>query len=74
VTAGIVHKDLPHLLGGDGKEMRTALPRWSTESHQAEIGFIHQSGTLQSVVGTFLPQLKMGETLQFVVDDRQQGV
>jgi hypothetical protein len=26
------------------------------------------------VVGTFLAQLKVGQTLQFLVDDRQQGV
>jgi hypothetical protein len=44
------------------------------QSHQAEIRLIHQSGALQSVVGTFLAQLKVRQTLQFLVDHGQQGV
>lgn len=69
-----VDEDLPHLSGGDGKEMRAALPLRSIQPRQAEIGFIHQGGALQSVVGAFLAQLKVGQTLQFFIDDGQQGV
>ena len=74
MAAGIIHENLAHLLSGNGKEMGSALPRWSIESHQSKIGFIHQGGALQSVVGTFSAQLKMGQTMQFLVDNRQQGV
>ena len=74
MAAGIVDKNLAHLLGGDGKEMGAALPLRSIQPYQAEIGLIHQGGALQSVVGTFLAQLKVGQALEFLVDDGQQGV
>ena len=51
---------MPHLLGSNGKEMGAAFPLRSMQSDQAEIGFIYQSGALQSVVRTFLAQLKVG--------------
>jgi hypothetical protein len=35
---------------------------------------MHQSGALESVVRPFVPQLKMRQAAQFLVDERQKGV
>jgi len=74
VEADIIDKDLLHLLGSDGKEMRAAFPLRSVQSHQVEIGLIHQVGALHGVVGTFLAQLKAGQTLQFLGDQGRQSI
>jgi hypothetical protein len=37
---------------------------------QAHISLVHQGGTLQSVVGTFVPQVMMRYAAELVVDKR----
>ena len=36
---------------------------------KAEISLVDQGGALQGVVGTLLPQVVMGEAVQFLVDE-----
>jgi hypothetical protein len=74
VAAGIVDKNLTHKLGGYGKEMSAALPLQTPHPDQSKIRLMNQRGALQGVVWPFVPQLKVGQTPQFFVDQGKQRV
>jgi len=37
--------------------------------HEPEVGFVNQSGALESMVGSFLPQVVSSDTAQLFIDD-----
>ncbi len=74
VAAGIVDKNLAHELGGNGKEMSAALPLGTAHPDQAKVRLMHQRGALKGVVWPFVPQLEVGPTAQFFVDQGEQSV
>jgi hypothetical protein len=68
VAAGVINQNLTHELSGDGEEMSAALPLERAHPDQTKVRLMHQSGALQRVVWPFIPQLEVGQTTQFLVD------
>ena len=74
MTASVIHQNLAHKLGCDGKKMRAALQPREVLPNQPKISLMHQRCALQSVIRTLIPQVVMGQTAQFVVDQWQERV
>jgi hypothetical protein len=59
-------------LSGDGHELRAVLPVGAVLVGEAEIGFVHEGGGLESVAGALLLHVVAGETTEFGVDEWQE--
>jgi hypothetical protein len=52
--------------------MSSVFPSRRVRANQTKVRLMHQSGTLQGVTDSLVPELKVRQTAQFLVDQRQQ--
>ena len=64
----MVDQDLPYQACGDSEKVRAILPLRRILSGEAQVGFMHQSGTLQRVVTSFPTKMVTRDTAQFGID------
>jgi hypothetical protein len=74
VGAGVVDKDAAHGLGGDGEEVRLALPVDARLIDELHVGFVDEGGRLEGVVVAFLGEVMAGEGAEFIVDEGEEFV
>jgi hypothetical protein len=72
VRARVIHQNAPDHLRGDAEEVRAVLPLDTALVDQAQIGFMHQGGRLQGVVGPLAPQIPRGKAAEFIVDNGRE--
>jgi len=72
-TAGMIHQDLPHHLGGHGKKMGSILPGHGVVARQAQICLVHESSRLECVIGLLSRQTAAGDAAKFIVNERDQS-
>jgi hypothetical protein len=68
VRTGMIDQDAPHLLAGDGEEVRAILDFQRFRTNQAYVGLMDQGGGLQRVSWTLVPHLVGSNAMQFRVD------
>src|SRR6478752_2508240 len=74
-VASAVNQDAPHRFSGGGEKMPTAVPMLRTlRADEAEIGFMHKSGSLQRLPWFFIGQLQGRKPAELVVYQRQQSI
>ena len=73
-VARVIHQDAPDQLRGHAEEMGAVLPVDAALVDQPQVGFVHQGGGLQGVVGPFAPQVPAGQALEFAVDQRREAL
>jgi hypothetical protein len=64
----VINQDPTHELCGDAKKMGAALYRKAFIPGQPQVGFVNESGRLQSVIWTLLSKVIAGHAPQFVID------
>jgi hypothetical protein len=70
---GAFHQDSPPCLGRGGKKMASAVPVLRLlHVHESDVGFVNQSGGLQSLAGLLLGHPLGRQLAQLLVDKRQQ--
>ena len=69
-----VHQYPAHQLGGDGEEVRTALPSDTARIDEPHVGFVDERGGLKRVAGPFTPHVPMREATELVMDQGYQPV
>ena len=72
MPAGMVDEDLAHELRGDAEEMDAALPGGLALVDEAHVGFMDEGSGLQGVVATFAAEVALGQTAEFLVDERRE--
>ena len=73
MLAGVIEQDASHLGGRDCQEMSPAFER-RTLVDQADVGFVHQGRGLQRVFAALAAEVGAGQTMQLVIDQRQELV
>ena len=71
LRSGVVDQDPAHHLGGDSKEVGTAVPPYSLID-QPQKGFMYQGGTLQGMPNAFLAHVGSREAAQLVINQRSE--
>jgi hypothetical protein len=71
-AARIFHKNLPHYVRRNSEEVRAILPWRRILSRETQIGLVYERGALQRVITSFLMQVVMRQSPQFVIDQRHQ--
>ena len=74
MAASVVDENLAHKLGGDGEEVPAAFKVEGFLPDEACVGFVHESGALQGMIGALFPQLEVSQAVEFFIDLRDQGV
>src|SRR5579864_7790546 len=74
VSAGVVYQDMPHRGRCYAKKMSTVLPILTRIAREANVGFKHQRGGLQSLSRPLLPHLPSGNATQLVIDNGDELV
>ena len=69
-----IDEDLPHQTGGDGKEVRTAVPFHRYAAHEPNESLVNQGRRLQEVSGAFTRQIEPSDAVQFGIDDGRQAI
>jgi hypothetical protein len=72
MAASMVNQNAPHGLGSNSEKMGAALPIDRPLFDQFKVGFMHQCGGLQSVLGSFLPHVAQSDSTQLVVNQRHK--
>jgi hypothetical protein len=73
LAACLIDQNPSHGLGGRREEMAAAVPMLCLlHIHQAQVGFVHESGGLQCLAGTLLGQSLCCQFPQLVVNERQK--
>jgi hypothetical protein len=67
----MIHQDAPHRLSGYGEEMIAAFQVSLLLIDQAKVGFVHERGGLQRVIGTLPAEVGRCQAVEFVVN---QGI
>src|SRR5208337_4839458 len=73
MSPGIVHQDLSHESRGHGNKMGAILRRRRATSHQTQVDFVHQCGTLQRMPRTLALQIVVGHRTKVVIHERDKG-
>jgi hypothetical protein len=69
MPAGMIDENLSHELRRHTKEMRTVFNfRWRL-LHEPEVRLMNQSCALESMVGTFLPQMAPRDATQLFINE-----
>jgi len=71
---GVIDHDAPHKLRGDGEEMGAILPLRLRFAGELEISVVNEQGGLESVAGSLLAHVTVGQTLQFRLHERDEFV
>ena len=69
----MTHKNAPHHLRGDAKEMRPILPVHVMLINETQVNLVHQGGWLQRVSLAFPAEEADGLSMQLFVDQRKQS-
>src|SRR5262249_16798269 len=56
----------------DGEEVRPTFPSALAAADQPQVGLVDQGGRLQGVAGGLASQVALGQSAQFVINQRQQ--
>jgi hypothetical protein len=70
--SGVIDQDSAHGLSADGEKMGAALPIDTGLVDEPQIGFVHQGGWLEGVIGSFVAEMACREGFEFVVDKRHE--
>jgi hypothetical protein len=68
----VVHEHLTHDTGGDGEEVRPAVPVEVGGARQPQIGFVDQAARLQRMAAALAPHVAAGLAPQLTVKDREE--
>lgn len=69
----MIHQYPAHFRSGYRIEMRAALPVYAVFIRQPEIGFVHQRGRLQSMIGPFAAHVPASAAAEFAIDQFHQA-
>ena len=72
--ACVIDENPSHHLCGDAEELSPVLPVYRLRIDESEISLMHERCCLQRVPASLAIQILLGESTQFVVDDRHQFV
>jgi hypothetical protein len=64
----MIHQETSHYLCSNTKKVSPILPVYSGLIHETQISFVYQSRWLQSVIGTFAPEVIRRKLSEFIVD------
>jgi len=70
----MVHQDVPHQLGSDGKEVRPVSPVCLTVFHELHAGLVHERRSLQCVPGPFGSHVPVRDLAELAFHQRDQPV
>ena len=70
----MVDENATHCLRGDTEEVRPSAPVDVALIHQPEKCLVNERGCAKRVFTAFAPELRRGQDLQLVIDDRKQLV
>ena len=71
-AASVIHQNLPHQAGSNGKKMRAILGIKRPLVKQPQIGLVDECCALQSMFGALAPQMAPGDVAQLFIDQRDQ--
>ena len=74
VLLGVVDQDAPHGLGGQRKEVLTAVPRRRVLVGQSEPSLVHQCRGVEGVAVPLTPEAGTGEPVQLRIDHRKEAM
>ena len=72
--SGGVEQDVPHHLGGHGKEVSAVLPVDIIDLNQLEICLVNQDGSLDRAAGVFILHEAAGQAAELPVDVGREAV
>jgi hypothetical protein len=73
MLAGVIEQDAAHLSGRYSQKMSPAFERRALID-QADVGFVNQGRGLQRVLAALAAEVGAGQTMQLVIDQRQELV
>jgi hypothetical protein len=73
VLAGVIDEDLAHDVSGEADEVGAVVPV-DVFAGEAEVGFVDESGGLESVVRALAAHVGLGEAVQLRVDEGEETV
>ncbi len=74
VLPRVINQNLPHQPGGHRQEVCAVARFERSLVNQPQIRFMDQSGALQSMTGTFGPQLASCDVAQLLINKRDQAL
>ena len=73
MLTGVIEQDTSHLGGRDSQKVPPAFKR-RTLVDQPDVGLVNQGRGLQCVFAALAPEVGAGQTMQLVIDQRQELV
>src|SRR5215470_1069775 len=74
MSAGMIHQNLSHGPGSDGKKVGAVLPLNFSLSGELEISLIDQSGGLQCMAGTLVTKEAGGHPSEVTIHERRERI
>jgi hypothetical protein len=68
----VAHEDVSHGLRGDREEVGARLPLDTIHADELEEGLVDESGRIERVAAALEPELPAGDSLELVVNDRDE--